>query len=98
MNQASGKGSDRGSKATGRLGEEVACIFLERKGYEIRERNYWKPWGEIDIIAKAPNRTLVFVEVKTMYEAGDQGLKPEDQMSAAKILKFKREGYPGQNL
>lgn len=74
----------------GNLGENIACKYLDNKKYKIIERNYRKPWGEIDIIAKAKDKTLVFVEVKTMKDGGFNSLKPEDQMSRAKINKFKR--------
>ncbi|HDH31598.1 MAG TPA: hypothetical protein ENH26_02380 [Candidatus Wolfebacteria bacterium] len=50
----------------GNLGENIACQYLIKKGYRILERNFRKPWGELDIIAKAPDKTLVFVEVKTV--------------------------------
>ena len=42
------------------------------KDYKIIERNHRKPWGELDIIAKSPDKTLVFVEVKTMRQLGNQ--------------------------
>jgi putative endonuclease len=71
----------------GKLGEEIACEFLERKGYRILERNHWEPWGEIDVIAKHPDKTLVFVEVKTMRR-GD--IQPEDHMMGAKARKVRR--------
>ncbi len=47
----------------GKLGEDIAAEYLKNKGYEILERNYRKPWGEIDIVAQQ-SRELVFVEVK----------------------------------
>ena len=49
----------------GDAGEDLACRYLEKKGYEILERN--KHFGsncEIDIVAKIKD-TFVFVEVKT---------------------------------
>ena len=49
----------------GSIGESVACRFLASKGYEILERNYRKPWGEIDIIAIKAG-VLRFVEVKSV--------------------------------
>ena len=48
----------------GKHGEELAEMFLSKKGYEILERNYRKYRGEIDLIAK-DQEYLVFVEVKT---------------------------------
>src|SRR3989344_5886964 len=50
----------------GKRGEDLACEYLINKGYKVLDRNYRKPWGEIDVIARAPDKTLVFVEVKTM--------------------------------
>lgn len=42
----------------------MAARFLEGLGYEIRERNYRCPHGEIDLVA-VKDGYLVFVEVKT---------------------------------
>ena len=74
--------------STGRIGEDLACEFLESNGYRVIDRNFRKPWGEIDVIARDKDRTLVFVEVKTM--AGCQTLKPEDNLTAAKLKKVQR--------
>lgn len=71
----------------GARGENFATEYLEKKRYKIIARNVREKWGEIDIIARAPDKTLVFVEVKTM-RAGE--LIPEDQMSFAKLEKFRR--------
>ena len=79
-----------GTKSLGQIGEDLACEYLRDKGYRILNRNYRKPWGEIDIVTRAKDNTLVFAEVKTMVEAGDERIGPEDQMSAAKIEKFRR--------
>lgn len=49
----------------GDLGEGIACNYLRGKGFEIIERNYWKPWGEIDIVAEKQGITY-FIEVKTV--------------------------------
>jgi len=74
----------------GKLGEDFACEYLTKKKYKIIERNFRKPWGELDIITRAPDKTLVFVEVKTMAEPTFGGLKPEDQMTRDKLKKFKK--------
>jgi len=79
----------------GKYGEDKACEYLVKNGYKIIERNYRKPWGELDIIAKSSEKILVFIEVKTMRQYGNAAdefaeLLPEDQMTSAKIKKFKR--------
>jgi putative endonuclease len=49
----------------GDAGEDLACRYLEKQGYEILERNkHYSKFCEIDIIAKYKS-TIVFVEVKT---------------------------------
>lgn len=50
--------------AVGRYGEEMAIEHLKRQRYRILERNYRKPFGEVDIIA-SDKETVVFIEVKT---------------------------------
>lgn len=55
----------------GFLGEDIACQYLIENKYKIIERNYRKPWGEIDVIAKSPDKILVFVEVKTIRQYGN---------------------------
>ena len=88
----------------GRLGEDIACEYLVNKGFTIIERNFRKPWGEIDIIAQDKDRTLVFIEVKTMKEYGNDnpaiaGLLPEENLTAAKLKKLKWTAslYAGYN-
>ena len=51
--------------ATGERGEQLAADFLTEKAYRIVERNYRAGKGEIDLIAWAHDKLLVFVEVKT---------------------------------
>lgn len=49
----------------GNKGEDLACEYLIKNGYEILERNkHFSKFCEIDIIAKFKNK-VVFVEVKT---------------------------------
>lgn len=54
----------------GDWGEEQASLFLIENGYQIVERNYQIPQGEIDIIAWHKDvadglKKLSFIEVKT---------------------------------
>lgn len=50
-------------QSLGKLGEDLACVELERRGYAILARRYRTRAGEIDIIAR-DGETIVFVEVK----------------------------------
>jgi len=48
----------------GRQGEELAAEYLIKLGYQILQRNYRTPRGEIDLLANQGD-TLVIVEVKS---------------------------------
>lgn len=78
----------------GKLGEDAACDFLKEKGFKILFRNARNKFGELDIVARDRDNTLVFVEVKTIRQYGNSEtfaeFMPEDQMSQAKMKKFKR--------
>ena len=52
----------------GNWGEEYSVVYLQKKGYEVVERNYRFQKNEIDIIAKFGNN-LIIVEVKTRQTA-----------------------------
>lgn len=53
------------NKILGNAGEDLACRYLQKRGYQILERNkHYSRYCELDIIAKF-NDTVVFVEVKT---------------------------------
>ncbi len=58
------------NRKCGDAGEDLACRYLEKQGYEILERNkHYSRFCEIDIIAKHKN-THIFVEVKTRKTDG----------------------------
>jgi putative endonuclease len=48
----------------GKIGEDIATIYLQDLGYEILERNFRFKRVELDIVAQSGS-TLVFCEVKT---------------------------------
>lgn len=80
-------------QSIGKLGEDIACDFIKRKRYKILERNHRQKWGELDIISLAPDKTLVFIEVKALHILeGDKedGLTPEEHLTRAKLIKLQR--------
>ncbi|MEK7208652.1 MAG: YraN family protein [Patescibacteria group bacterium] len=79
---------------TGKKGEDLASLFLEKQGFEIIDRNYWQKWGEIDIVA---NRDAIihFVEVKTVSRdkllgEGSDDYEPEDNLHLWKRQRLSR--------
>ena len=70
-------------KKLGRLGEDIACAYLEKCGYNILDRNYTIRGGEIDIVA-TDEKHLVFIEVKC--RENDRFSKARDAVDAKKIL------------
>ncbi len=78
-------------RAKGNKGENIACSFLENRGFVIIERNYLKKWGEIDIIAQK-DRILHFFEVKsvTFSVASLAGHRPEDNVHGLKTKRLRR--------
>ena len=75
-------------KEVGRIGEEIACQFLERRGFKVVSRNYRKPWGEIDIIAEKGN-IVRFIEVKAVSRESAY-YRPEELVHRTKLRKVAR--------
>ena len=84
----------------GELGEDIACKFLVKQGFSIITRNYWKKWGEIDIVAEKEEK-LHFVEVKTVSHEKESNYstvscetegeyKPEDNVHPKKLGRMRR--------
>jgi len=76
-------------KDVGDWGEDIACAFLRRNGFEIVERNFFAPSGEIDIVAKNGG-DFYFVEVKTRSDAAyatDLAIHPIKKMRMEKSVK-----------
>lgn len=78
----------------GKLGEDIACEFLEGKGWSILARNVKKPYGEIDIVLKDRKGKLRFIEVKSVSRetgrAGSSGYRPEENVHPQKIRRLRR--------
>ena len=84
------------TRDVGRIGEDVACKFLMKQGFSIVERNYWRKWGEIDVIAQKGD-AWHFVEVKTVrrenlanvsHETDDYS--PEENVHPQKLKRLHR--------
>ena len=83
-------------KDIGAIGEGVAAEFLRRKVFQVLERNFRKPWGEIDIIALKSN-VVRFVEVKSVSREPGRDIsreindhRPEELVHAYKLQKVAR--------
>ena len=79
-------------KKLGERGEEIAEDYLKKQGYKILQKNWFFRWGsgnsskgEIDIIAKKQG-TIIFIEVKTMYE--NRNFEPEQKVDFRKKRKL----------
>ena len=82
----------------GKLGEEIAWIYLKKHGFSILERNYTRKWGEIDIVAEK-DKKIYFNEVKSVScnvlpdLSRDEGFfekRPEENMHPWKMKRLSR--------
>lgn len=86
---------DEGKQKTGKIGEDLAVKHFVKLGYTILDRNYWKPWGEIDIVMRKKG-ILHFVEVKSVSTAicsnseKDDCHMPEDNVHRWKLKRLER--------
>lgn len=71
----------------GLRGEQLACRFLRRNKYEIIATNYATKLGETDIVARSPDGTICFVEVKT--RSPGQMLSPSEAVDYRKSENLK---------
>lgn len=73
------------NKRKGKAGEDIACKYLKKAGYEIFHRNFATNIGELDIVA-TDTTALVFVEVKTRL--GDEFGTPAEAVDYRKRRKI----------
>ncbi|HET8865121.1 MAG TPA: YraN family protein [Gracilimonas sp.] len=86
----------------GSEGEDLACAYLESKGWRILERNYFFERAEVDIVAY-DDTAIVFVEVKMrsstkfghpMEYVTEEKVKKVFKASEAWMYERKMEGSP----
>lgn len=70
----------------------MAAEYLKSMGYEILESNYHCRYGEIDLIVKDENETVIFIEVKarTNRSYGD-GADAVNDLKRQKIKRTARQ-------
>ncbi|KPM32257.1 Hypothetical protein I595_1907 [Croceitalea dokdonensis DOKDO 023] len=80
----------------GKLGEEKAIAYLQKKGYTIKYKNYRYLKGEIDIIAQKEN-ILAIVEVKSRTNAFLEDLSETVNPKKIKLLVATANQYVMEN-
>lgn len=87
----------KNTSETGKLGEEIAKMFLVKHGFSNFEANFRQKCGEIDIVAHETSRGILwFFEVKTLSirsfaefgQSVDIGFRPEEQVDRRKLAKL----------
>ncbi|MDE7082859.1 MAG: YraN family protein [Clostridia bacterium] len=71
----------------GKSGERQAQKYLEGNGWQILERNWKNPFGEVDIIAMR-GEICAFIEVKTRLS--DEFGAPSEAVTNSRKLKYIR--------
>ena len=89
---------EKNTKKIGDLGEKIAQKYLRDNGFAIVDTNFWRKWGEIDIIAKK-NNAIHFIEVKTVsyetkgkleYSLQSGSWRPEEQVTRRKLNQMRK--------
>lgn len=83
--QATGRG--RAKDALGRWGEQLAADHLVGAGLEVLARNWRCREGELDVVARDLDGTVVFVEVKT--RSGTAFGTPAEAVTRAKAARIR---------
>lgn len=71
----------------GRRGEDFAAGLYEDQGMRVIARNVRYDCGELDLVARAPDGTYVFVEVKTRSSRRAGGA---ESVTARKVMRMRR--------
>jgi putative endonuclease len=68
--------------------EGLVCDWLSKRGYKILDRNWRRPWGELDIVAEL-DKTIHFIEVKASSR-NQAGFEPFLRANSNKMQKVRR--------
>ena len=71
----------------GSFGEELVEPYYKKRGFFIAFKNYYSPFGEIDLIAESKT-TVAFIEVKVRRKSA--GYLPREAVNQDKIYKIKK--------
>ena len=78
-------------KEEGSIGEALAEKYSKNKGYKILGRNFFSPFGELDLIA-LDGDVVVFVEVKTRsskaFGSPIEAITPTKQRNMTKTASY----------
>lgn len=82
----------------GKLGEDAVIKYAKNNKWKIITRNFRKPWGEIDIVARN-KKTILFIEVKSQSSEVSKLFKPEDHFDYRKKQRLIRtcKSYLAEN-
>lgn len=87
------KKTKKNTTEIGNLGEQIAVMSLKSKSFLILDLQYWRKWGELDIVA-SKNNIVHFIEVKTAsyetkeklhYSLTHDAWRPEEQVHKFKL-------------
>ena len=84
------------TKQAGDAGEDAALVFLQDQGLRLLVRNYRTPGrggGEIDLIMRAPDTTLVFVEVRRRRSTSHGGAAASVGWTKQRRIVFAAQHY-----
>lgn len=77
----------RAKDAVGRYGEDVATAHVRERGWQVLDRNWRCPDGELDLVA-LDGTELVVVEVKTRRSTAYGA--PAEAVTARKLARVRR--------
>lgn len=85
--------------AVGRGAENLAKLWLEKKGWRFIAQNVLGPGGEVDLIFEDPKaKQLVFVEVKARKSArfgsGVEAVTPHKLARLQRVANFFMQSHP----